>query len=117
MTDLFHDPQRPPARPLPIDIGFESGWMTVAPHGEIDLDSVLQLQRVVESQHEGRMMIDLRGVSFMDSTGLSVIASAARRYDRDRLRIICDSDHLLDLFRITRMDTVLDLRDSANAFS
>ena len=49
--------------------------------GEIDLYSVVELQRALEaiSPEAARVVFDLREVTFIDSTGLAALLAAARR--------------------------------------
>jgi anti-anti-sigma factor len=49
--------------------------------GELDLESAPELDRqirAVEAENPGRLLIDLRGLQFMDSSGLAVIVRAGR---------------------------------------
>lgn len=110
MTDLFATPV---LRAQHLDVAVSHGptWTTIAPCGEIDLGSAESLRQCVAGDHAGdTLILDLRLVSFMDSTALSVIAQAARDQQPGRLRIVSNDPKLLQLFRITGMDQVLDIR-------
>ena len=56
-------------------------------------------------------MLDLTGVEFIDSTGLSVLlnGTAPRDPRRGRLAIVCTNPTVLRLFEITRLDTTFDI--------
>ena len=95
--------------------------------GELDLATspVLdaELERASASGAE-RVVLDLRGVSFMDSTGLSVLVHAQRRADesRQQLVVINGSDQVLRLLtltgvadRLTLIDTPEQLRNTDSA--
>lgn len=50
--------------------------------GELDIASAGELERAVleaEADAPGRLVVDLSGLEFMDSTGLHVLLAAARR--------------------------------------
>ena len=92
-----------------------SGDLTVLEvQGEVDLHSAGQLQdRLVQVIAAGRqsIVVDLTGLSFLDSTGLGVLV-AARTQARQagaELRLVCASDRMLKLFRITGLDAVFEI--------
>jgi anti-sigma B factor antagonist len=83
----------------------------VVPNGEVDLASAPELEAAIErawqSDLEG-VIVDLRGVEFMDSTGLRVILSAHRHArETDRRFGIVDGGgqvhKLLSLMRVFDM--------------
>jgi len=76
--------------------------------GELDLATGPELIRVLETlDGDGyeRLLLDLDGVQFIDSTGLSVIGGAHRSAARNghRLTIRCSSHQVLRLFELTGM--------------
>lgn len=75
---------------LTVTTSEHDGWSTVIPKGEIDISSAPQLDEAFEGVLAGgsdRVAVDLRGVSFMDSTGLRSLILAHRR--------LADGDGLL----------------------
>jgi len=78
----------------------------VAVRGEIDLSSAPELRSsLLKQASEGRTMlvIDLSGVTFIDSTGLSVLLSGMKRLREaggDLLLVIADPQ-ILRVFEIT----------------
>ena len=63
-------------RPFAIDVVSQHDIIRVAPVGEIDLATVGQLRaRIGELLSAGpsRLVLDLHGVTFMDSTGLRLV--------------------------------------------
>jgi len=79
--------------------------------GEVDVYTAPKLkERLVESIEGGcaNIVVDLDGVSFIDSSGLGVLVSALRRArERDgSVRIVCKRDNILKIFRITGLDKV-----------
>ena len=57
------------------------------------------------------IVLDLTGVGFIDSTGLSVLLNGLRRVTRarGRLALVCTSPTVLRLFAITKLDTTFDI--------
>src|SRR3954451_23506660 len=80
--------------------------------GEIDLATVPKLRdQLIEltADHPGQaVVVDLGGVSFLDSTGLGVLVGGQRRargHDGE-LHLVVSSSRLVDIFVLTRLDAV-----------
>jgi anti-sigma B factor antagonist len=78
----------------------------VAPHGEIDALTAPRLgRRLLDLAEEGKrlLVVDLSAVTFMDSTGISVILNALRhRKTRSgNLVLVCPTERILRPFQIT----------------
>lgn len=88
--------------------------------GELDLACARELETALVGAEEGRpsrLVLDLRDLRFMDSTGLRLFLSAddrARREER-RLTIVRGPDPVDRVFRIARLDTRLELIDDPAA--
>jgi len=82
--------------------------------GDIDLVSAPVLRSSLESLfRQGclRLVLDLRGVPFVDSTGLGVLVGAQRvvaRHDGE-IRLVCTADRVLRVFSITGLDQVFSV--------
>ncbi len=74
------------------------------------------LRDVTDAGHY-RIVIDLGGCDFLDSTGLGVIIGAlknARAKSADgRIDIACDTSRVLGVFRITGLEKVFAIHESA----
>jgi anti-sigma B factor antagonist len=68
------------------------------------------LNSVVDDGHSS-LVLDLTGVMFIDSTGLSVLLNALRQITRagGRMAVVCSNPTVLRLFEITRLDTTFDI--------
>ena len=66
------------AEPLP------DGWLRLEPNGELDIASCVAFEQclVVALDRSRRVLLDLRKVSFVDSTGLAAIVAVARHARR-----------------------------------
>ena len=89
----------------------------IAPTGELDLSGagVLQaeIDRLAEDNQLGGMVLDLRGLAFMDSSGLRLVVLAdmqAREAGR-RFALVRGDETVHRVFEITRMSERLDFVD------
>ncbi len=79
--------------------------------GEVDVYTAPRLkEQLVDVIEKGcvKVIVNLEGVSFIDSSGLGVLVSALRRArERDgAVRIVCTRENILKIFRITGLDKV-----------
>ena len=89
----------------------------IAVTGEIHVSTAPEFSRRLNdaiARGKTGLVLDLEQVTFIDSTGLSVLLNALRRVTRrgGRLAIVCTNPTVLRLFQITRLDTTFDLRSS-----
>jgi ABC-type transporter Mla MlaB component len=77
----------------------EDGTQRIVLTGELDVSTVPAFnKRMSELRHRGfhSMMLDLSGITFMDSTGLSAI-------------VVEGPPHVNELFRLTGVDNFLEI--------
>jgi anti-sigma B factor antagonist len=109
MRDQSSLPIDPPAVPPPtfsITIKPRCDAVQLAPKGELDLATVEQLQRELDEVIDAglpRIVIDLRGVEFLDSTALHALIAAHTRAQQDgwTLEIIPATPAVQRLFELT----------------
>jgi anti-anti-sigma factor len=82
----------------------------IAVEGEIHVSTAPEFSGVLAAAIEaGRtsLVLDLSGVMFIDSTGLSVLLNALRRVTRagGGMAVVCQNPTVLRLFEITRLDS------------
>jgi anti-sigma B factor antagonist len=89
----------------------------VAPTGELDLSGAavleVELDRLAEEPDLAAVVLDLRGLEFLDSSGLRLVVLAdmkAREAGR-RFALIRGGDTVHRVFEITRMSERLDFVD------
>jgi anti-sigma B factor antagonist len=85
--------------------------------GEIDVYTAPELrERVIHLIDSGTMHIiaDLRGVDFLDSTGLGALVGSLKRLRTDggSLKLVINADRILHLFRITGLNRAFALHPS-----
>jgi anti-sigma B factor antagonist len=86
------------------------------PAGELDISSVPILEEHLRDALAGgarRLVVDLRGLDFMDSTGLTLLMRWERESRRDGfdLAIVRGDDRIHRLFELTSMDSVFTFVD------
>lgn len=89
------------------------GTIVLALAGELDLMTTPLVRQALDrigAQHASRVVIDLRGLSFIDSTGIHLIVDAHQRLGGHRLptlEIWRGPDEIHRLFEIVGLDAVL----------
>src|ERR671924_437566 len=96
------------------------GAVHVAPQGELDISSVERVEqalRRVEQNSPTMMVLDLRPLRFIDSTGLRLVLGADLRARRDgrRLVIVRGPDPVHRVFRIALLDRRLEFVDDPSS--
>lgn len=105
---------------LDVETHEEDGAVRVALSGELDISTAPRVEEEldrVEAEPPGVIVLDLRGLAFMDSTGLRVIVSAdarAREQGR-RLAVVRGPEAVQRIFRVTRLEERLDMVDDPAA--
>lgn len=105
-----------------LDLTTETAGATVrlALTGELDIAGVARVEQElerIEQESPATIVLDLRALTFMDSTGLRVIVAAdsrAREQER-RLVIVRGSDTVQRIIRMTRLDERLEIVDDPAA--
>lgn len=96
----------------------EAGGIPVVElEGEIDLStSPLFKERVYEVIDAGgkEIVIDLNGLSFMDSTGLGVLVAVLKKTKSEggRVRLVCGRENIRKVFILTGLDKVFSIYDN-----
>jgi anti-sigma B factor antagonist len=105
---------------LALETREEGSAVRIALTGELDLASALTFDeelRRAEERAPDTMILDLRRLRFMDSTGLRLIMSAhARARNRGRrLAIVLGSDPVKRIFRLAGVTRRLEIVDHPSA--
>ena len=97
----------------------EDGAVLLTVGGELDVAAAPQLSEklndVIRLKH-GDVVVDLRRVSFVDSTGLAVLLNALRRLTRARRRmaVVIGEGAVKRAFEVTRLHWTFDVFDDAD---
>lgn len=103
-------------RPLTVNTTRHADRCVIAAIGDLDLSSAAALDaevRAVEATDVDQIIIDLSGVTFMDSTGLRLLvqADARSRADSNRLRLVRGSRRVQRVFELTNTEAMLPFVD------
>jgi anti-anti-sigma factor len=104
-------------RSFSVETGSLGEAALVSLSGDLDLSTAKRAEQEIEAAERAApatLVVDLRGLTFMDSTGLRVVVSAAKRAGRAnrRLVIIQGPAAVRRVFEITRLDERLDIVDT-----
>jgi anti-sigma B factor antagonist len=104
-------------RSFSIETGSLGQASLVSLNGDLDLSTAKRAEQAIEEAEQASppmLVIDLRGLSFMDSTGLRVVVSADKRATKAnrRLVIIQGPAAVRRVFEITRLDERLEIVDT-----
>ena len=99
---------------IDVDVQIDDGLVTVALTGELDISNAQrveqELQRIEDEDGTGPIVLDLRKLVFLDSTGLRlVVAADARAKERGRrFALVAGPEAVHRVFTITYVDRRLD---------
>lgn len=96
----------------PIDAG---DCAVVRVCGDIDISTAPGLRAALDRPDTDHMVVDLRGVAFLDSTGLGVLVGALKRLRRrgGSLKVVADrGGRVRRLFELTNLSRAFDLQTS-----
>ena len=98
----------------------EDGIAVVRLRGEADLHTAPILREALNEAIEQlptTLVVDMTGVTFIDSMMLGVLLSATRRArpNGTELRIVVDDPHVRRIFELTLLDHVMQLYPSMDA--
>jgi anti-anti-sigma factor len=122
MTNPQRDPDAGPAELL-VELGElsvrserEGDVHTISLVGELDLATAAAAQREldrVEATDARRIILDLSGLRFMDSTGVRLViaANARSRADTDRLRLLRGPQSVQRVFELCGVVELLPFAD------
>ena len=108
-------PQRPE---FEVTVSSEGDVRVVAVSGELDLDTMGELNEALAGDDGlATTVVDLRRLTFIDSSGVSGLMAAARRARDAGERLVCvqGPSQIQRVFELTGVDTVIDWVDSPNA--
>ena len=96
------------------------GWRVLRLAGEVDVATAPRLRdRLVQLITEGppRLVVDLSGLTFIDSMGLGALVSGLKRARAlgGDLRLAGPTDHVAKVLAITRLDQAFLVGDSVEA--
>ena len=102
---------------LSLETRQEDGHTIIEVGGEIDVYTAPKLRdKITELVADGvySIVIDMEAVEFLDSTGLGVLVGGLKkvRAHDGSMRLICNQERLLKIFRITGLAKVFAIHGS-----
>lgn len=99
---------------LDIEVERQGDVCVLSLDGEVDVYTSPTLkERLVETVDDGcfNILVDMRDVGFIDSSGLGVLVSGLRRVKENggTMRLVCTKENILKIFRITGLDKVFPI--------
>lgn len=104
---------------MELDHDLKGDVLVITP-AEPRIDAAVAIQfkdgmRSLTQDAGGRVLLDLRRVDFVDSSGLGAIVGAMKQLGgQARLELASLTPNVAKVFRLTRMDTVFTIHDSAD---
>jgi anti-sigma B factor antagonist len=104
---------------LGLDVTERDGAAILAVSGEVDVATVPRLREQLHglvAQGSNRIIVDLDGVDFLDSTGLGVLVGALKRVRSNdgELSLVCTQPRIRKVFEVTGLTKVFSLFDSVD---
>jgi anti-sigma B factor antagonist len=105
--------------PVEVTTRQEGGFTIVAVRGEVDLYSSPRMREAIlsgVSRKNPRVIVDLSGVSYMDSSGIATLVEALQltRKHSGSLVIAGLSERVREVFELARLESVFQLAASVD---
>lgn len=100
---------------LTINIDEKNKQAIMTLKGEIDIYTAPKLKEQLNElvgESKADVIVDLKGVTYMDSTGLGTFVSGLKHAKESdaKLKLIRANDRLIRLFQVTGLDSVIDVQ-------
>jgi anti-sigma B factor antagonist len=107
---------------LELSTSDRAGGAHVVLSGELDIATAPKLEeevRRLEEEGRGLIVLDLRGLEFMDSSGLrALLAADTRARERGaRVVLVRGDERIQRVLRITRLDERLEIVDDVGSLA
>ena len=104
---------------LGLDVSERNGYAVLAVSGEVDVATVPRLREQLHglvAQGSNRIIVNLDGVDFLDSTGLGVLVGALKRVRSNEgdLYLVCTQPRIRKVFEVTGLTKVFSIHDSVD---
>lgn len=96
--------------PFDVDVSRSGDTLTVRPSGELDIATVPRLADALHTQEAyDRLVLDLRGLSFIDSSGLRLVLMEVERAagEGHAVEVVPGDERVQRIFRLTGADQIV----------
>lgn len=105
---------------LGLDVELVDGVPVVILRGEVDFGTAPKLRELlIATAMDGHRhaVVDLRGVDFLDSTGLGVLVGALKRYRTlgGDLHLVISTSRIRSVFELTGLTTAFPIHDTVGS--
>jgi anti-anti-sigma factor len=100
---------------LIVELEARAGEVWILPAGELDLDTVEELEQALSialASEAERVVIDLRGLELIDSSGLRSIVSACTGPEGARMSLVPGNDAVQRVFNVSALAAELPFRSA-----
>jgi anti-sigma B factor antagonist len=109
-------PQQSPPDSMSLSLSYDGDVFLIELFGELDLASAPELEQVIaraEATDAGQIVVDLSGLEFIDSTGISLLIRSAHRSNMNagRLRLLRGTGQVERVMRLCRLHGRLPFAD------
>lgn len=104
-----------PAEPFDVDVQARAGELWVLPTGDLDILAAPELDEALGlalRSDADAVVIDLRGLELLDSTGLRVLVKACFGDDGHRISLVRGNEHVSTVLRISGLEDRLPFRSA-----
>jgi anti-sigma B factor antagonist len=98
-----------------VQVSAVGDHVVVAVFGEIDMSTVPVLEEPINTLLEDgtdKLIVDLDGVRFMDSTGLNLLIGVVRALGSGSLAVVACEPHIRRLFTISGLDKLIRVSET-----
>ena len=106
---------------LELEVDRKKDWQVLTVRGEVDVTTTPRVRAQLISllsEGEPRLIVDLEGVDFLDSSGLGALVAGLKlaRSRSGELRIVCDHQRSVrKVLEVTGLERVLERYDTVDA--
>jgi anti-anti-sigma factor len=96
--------------PFDVDVTRSGDTVTVRPSGELDIATVPRLSDALQGASPcQRLVLDLRGLSFIDSSGLRLVLMEVERAEGEdhQVQVIPGDERVQRIFKLTGADRIV----------
>jgi anti-anti-sigma factor len=99
---------------LTLSLSYDESVFLIELYGELDLASAPELEQVIERAEDtdaAEILIDLSGLKFIDSTGISLLTTASARSSDGRLKLLRATGQVERVLKLCGLDEKLPFID------